>query len=408
MMIGEPLEASVTVGSEGRHKLDNEQFYSREGYLVHLLDRRWKLSKDVDIPILTLDKIFPGDSYTLRHVLAFYARHSSPWHVKNLTERLLHYVKALDGAEIFSVESIISYRASLSMSRAWYLSTIRVFLRQWARLGYPGIPNEALSLLDSFRIKGNEKGRAVQSQCPDEGPLTDVEMLGVVEATTHYFATSVLGLTDTTILLTFAMTGRRPSQVSALKLKDIINLGDKYYINFPRAKQRNMGWRSSFKKFAIVEDVWMLLNEQASRVQSVFAKSLGVDIIPAIIASELPLFPNMKEVLSLAGQLEILKSDRLHIASSEIYRSVVKTGEKINVISERSGQPLHLNPNRFRYTLGTNLAREGMGEYVIAEALDHSDIQNAGVYVKNLPDIVERIDRAVAMQLAPYAQIFPV
>lgn len=406
MTMGETVEALEPVGLDGLQHLGNEQFYSRDGYVVDLLDERWKLSKDVDIPIDALARIFPGDSYTLRQVLAFYARYSSPSHVKNLMERVAHYVKALNGAELFSVESIISYRASLDKSRAWYLSTVRVLMRQWARSGYPGIPTETLTLLDNLRIKGNEKGRAVQSQCPEEGPLTDVEMQGVVEATTHSFATNVLGLTDTAMLMTFAMTGRRPGQVSALKLKDLIQLGSKYFINFPRAKQRHMGWRSSFKKFAIIEDLWMLLNEQANYVRVLFAESLDTKVIPALVDGELPLFPNMNEELSLAQVLEVLTSDRLHIPSLDIYRSVVEAGEKLNVISERSGIPLHLNPNRFRYTLGTNLAREGKGEYVIAEALDHSDIQNAGVYVKNLPDIVERIDKAVAMQLAPYAQIF--
>lgn len=57
-------------------------------------------------------------------------------------------------------------------------------------------------------------------------------------------------------------------------------------------------------------------------------------------------------------------------------------------------------------TLGSNIAREGKGELIIAEALDHSDTQNVGVYVKNLPDVVERIDKAVALQLAPLAQAF--
>lgn len=85
---------------------------------------------------------------------------------------------------------------------------------------------------------------------------------------------------------------------------------------------------------------------------------------------------------------------------------MLRVAKTIAVISERTGAPVTLNPTRFRYTLGTNLAREGRGEYIIAEALDHSDIQNAGVYVKNIPDIVERIDKAVALQLAPYAQAF--
>jgi hypothetical protein len=49
---------------------------------------------------------------------------------------------------------------------------------------------------------------------------------------------------------------------------------------------------------------------------------------------------------------------------------------------------------------------EGHGELVIAELLDHTDIQNVGVYVQATPEIVERIDRAMAMHLAPLAQAF--
>lgn len=406
MTKGEFQEALKPVGLDNLQPLDNEQFYSRDGYMVDLLGDRWRLSKDIDIAIGDQCKIFPGDSYTLRRVLAFYARSSSPSHVKNLTERLGHYVKALNGAEVFSVESVISYRASLDKPRAWYLSTLRGLMRQWARLGYSDVPTETLVLLKNLRIKGNEKGRAVQSQCPDDGPLTDNEMQGIVESTTHCFAANVLTLTEAAMLMTFAMTGRRPSQVSALKLKDLVSLGGKFFINFPRAKQRNMGWRSSFKKFLVIEDLWLMLNEQAKYVRSMFATILDVKVMSVHLDGELPLFPNLKEDLASVRDSEFLKSDRLHIPASEISRIVVEAGEKINVISERTGRPLHLNPSRFRYTLGTNLAGEGKGVYVIAEALDHSDIQNAGVYVKNLPDIVERIDKAVAMQLAPYAQIF--
>jgi hypothetical protein len=43
---------------------------------------------------------------------------------------------------------------------------------------------------------------------------------------------------------------------------------------------------------------------------------------------------------------------------------------------------------------------------VIAELLDHSDTQHVGVYVGSVPEIAERIDRAVAMTLAPLAQAF--
>jgi hypothetical protein len=43
---------------------------------------------------------------------------------------------------------------------------------------------------------------------------------------------------------------------------------------------------------------------------------------------------------------------------------------------------------------------------VIAELLDHSDTQNVGVYVQATPAIVERLDRALALHLAPIAQAF--
>lgn len=49
---------------------------------------------------------------------------------------------------------------------------------------------------------------------------------------------------------------------------------------------------------------------------------------------------------------------------------------------------------------------EGHGELIIAELLDHTDTQNVGVYIEARPEIVERIDRAMAMHLAPMAQAF--
>lgn len=398
--------ASVADSLAAALRHQGEVFLSRESYNVELSSDRWRLSKDVDLPLGSFCNEFPGDSSVFRHVLAFYAKHSSPSHVKNLMERVAHYVRGLNGAQVFSVESIISYRASLDKTREWYLSTTRVFIKQWARLGYPGIPEETLALLDNLVIKGNEKGRAVQSMCPDEGPLTDIEMQGIAEATIHAFAQRELSLSHTCLVMALAMTGRRPGQISALKIKDLIQRDNKYWINFPRAKQRGMKWRSTFKRFAIVEDLWLLLNQQANDVEKLFCKMLELQSLSPEIRAELPLFPNIRGRISLSDIQTLLNSDQLHIPSYEVYTSVKDAGVKIRVVSERTGAPVHLNPNRFRYTLGTNLAREGQGEYVIAEALDHSDTQNAGVYVRNIPEIAERINKALAAQMAPIAQAF--
>ncbi|WP_049243202.1 site-specific integrase [Pseudomonas aeruginosa] len=383
-----------------------EELYSREGYRVRLDDERWKLSKDVDIPVSALGNMLSTDNYlSFRNVLAFYAKSSSPSHLQNLFYRCKDYLEATVGQAPFSVESLISYRSTLDKKTEWYLGALRGFVRQWAALGYVGIPGEALALLDKWTLKGNEKGYAVQSMCPDRGPLTDIEMEGVISTVITAYGESRLALVDACYAMTLIMTGRRPGQITGLKLMDLIDQSGGYYVNFPRAKQRNKPWRTAFNKFAIVEDLWLLLQQQALAVRQGFVQRLG-DEIPEELVPELPLFPAWE---ALDVQLELkeqLIGDRLHAPNDSVRFAMERVAKIINVISERTGQPVHLNPTRFRYTLGTNLARESKGEYVIAEALDHSDTQHVGVYVRNIPEIVERIDKAVALQLAPLAQAF--
>lgn len=299
---------------------------------------------------------------------------------------------------------MISYRASLG-ENDWPMSSVRAFVRTWTALGYSGIPPYVLRILEKWRIKGNEKGYAVQSMCPENGPLTDIEMDGIVSGVIEGYAQGDLQLRDTCYAMVLAMTGRRPIQIASLKLKDLIKVGGKYFINFPRAKQRHAEWRSSFSKFEIVEDLWVLLQAQSDAVRLAFEDVCGKSLTQKLTA-ELPLFPSLGKYERSQSLEYQLAGDFLHAQTREVGEVMLDVKEIIGVISERTGAVVHLNAYRFRYTLGTNLAREGKGEYVIAEALDHSDLQNAGVYVKNIPDIVERIDKAVALQLAPLAQAF--
>ncbi|MCO8165221.1 tyrosine-type recombinase/integrase [Pseudomonas sp. 21LCFQ010] len=361
------------------------------------------------MPIGTIAPYLDPARYVhLKNVLGFYAKTSSAKHVSNLFYRCKDYLDMTQGQHPFSLASLISYRSSLDSKTEWYLGTLRGMIRQWARLGYPGIPDNSLALLDKLTLKGNEKGYAVQSMCPDTGPLTDIEMGAITEGALAAFGNGHVTLTDTCLLLTLALTGRRPGQIAALKVKDLISGDGRYQVNFPRAKQRSQGWRKSFKKFPVVEDLWLLLQEQVEFTTEEFSVRLaqaGQTLDPRTI-KELPLFPELNNLRSDLPLVDQLENDALHVPTNRISDAVSRVASVIQVVSERTGSLIHLNPRRFRYTLGTNLGREGRGEYVIAEALDHSDMQNAGVYVKNLPEVVERIDKAVALQLGPIAQQF--
>jgi hypothetical protein len=78
----------------------------------------------------------------------------------------------------------------------------------------------------------------------------------------------------------------------------------------------------------------------------------------------------------------------------------------LNVISPRTGEALHITPRRFRYTIGTRAAAEGANEFEIAELLDQDTSATGRLYVKASSQMLERIDRAIAELLAPFAQAF--
>lgn len=381
------------------------RFLTRYGYVVYFNKPSWKLSKDVSIPVSNAAEFLNDQMYrSYLEVLAFYAQGNSPHYVEGMHYRCRHYFDAMKTLPLFSVESLISYRSLLGKRGEPNLALLRTFIRKWHALGYDGIPNDAIRILGDWTLSGGEKGGPIRSMCPESGPLTDIEMDAVITATIEAYESGDISLFEVSLAMTVMMTGRRPGQITALKIRDLHEISGKYYLNVPRAKQRSDGgWRRTFKQVPIVEDLWLLLQQQAEEVYREFCERTSVS---PELKRQLPLFP-IYSAFDASEDLSIqLAGDRLHFRVLALQTLMARVATEIKVVSERTGATIHINAYRFRYTLGTNLGREGKGEYVIAEALDHSDTQHTGVYVKNLPEIVERIDKAVAYQLAPIAQAF--
>ncbi|WP_276525028.1 site-specific integrase [Erwinia mallotivora] len=175
----------------------------------------------------------------------------------------------------------------------------------------------------------------------------------------------------------------------------------------PRAKQSSR-FRTKFKIFALKEELWSIIKLLVEETISRFQKEATINLSENDLA-KLPLFPNWEEMLKITNYNDfifLLDTDKFHIQNKVISIIVKKVVKLERLHSERTGQLLQITPRRFRYTIGTRAAKEGFGELVIAELLDHSDTQNAGVYIKNIPEHVERLDEAVGYQLAPFAQAF--
>lgn len=382
------------------------------GYSFHLYDPVWVLDKNVSVNLSVIHDFLSGETLDgCLRTLAFYASNSSSSHTKNIIERFQHMLRTTKSINITETV-LINYRSALLPETEWYLSTIRGFLRRWHNQGYPGVTKDVIRLLDGWRIKGNRKGDAVKRKDPQVGPLTDYELQAFNEGAIGAYEVNLISLNELAMALVTSNTGRRPIQISHLRVIDVLcgknEKGEPFYIlNVPRGKHGD-GFRSSFKPFAMTQELWAIMSAQAKSAIHLVENSLGFELQDAD-RQQIPLFPDLHALNLIHSPYEFRQlciSDKLHIAAAVITDTLHFIVEAADIKSERTGELLHINARRFRYTTGTRAAREGFGELVIAELLDHKDTQNAGVYIKNIPEHVKRLDAAVGFQLAQYAQAF--
>ncbi len=327
----------------------------------------------------------------------------SPAHVLNMHKRSKHLFLFLIEqfgslpSEI-SEEHLISYAADPVVLKKGYLSSLSGFLKKWRELNYPGVSKGAVDYLNSVRLRGNEKGAAVRTMDPVSGPLTVMETETILDALSDAFLDQKVSTQDYLLVWLVIAIGMRPVQYAALKVCDLQVLqtqgGDEtFMLSIPRAKQQGVvDMRSVKKNRAILPEVGKLM---LLHIQEVKLRFLGLlsDL------EQVPMFPAMSEQRTAPGY-------EFHNGSKALAYRIKRVLASLSVRSHRTGEQIHIAATRFRRTIGTRAAEEGHGPLVIAEILDHNDTQNVGVYTEATPAIIERIDRAIAVQMAPLAQAF--
>ena len=381
---------------------------SRDGYEFDPRAQRWTLNKEVTLDLnRVLALLDPSLRASYCRVLQFYAEHRSPAYCNGIHQGVKKFLKDT-GADGFSASALRSYRAGLGRANEWRLGAIRAFFVRWHGQGYPGVSPDAVNFLSSITLKGNEKGGPVLSLDPDRGPFDDQELEAILTSAPQHYERGDVDLAILAFTLLLVHTGRRPGQLSHLRASDLVETSTSdgrraSIMRIPRSKQRGCAPRTEFKSFWIVRDVYRVLRAQRDLVIERVEELLGT--LPQSLRSELPLFPNwgrVEEIRSVKALEEALGNDALHVTIRAIRAGL----RKLHVFSERTGRRLHISPRRFRYTLGTRAAREGYGAAVIAELLDHTDLQNVTVYCRDHPNFRQKIDRAVGQQLAPLARAF--
>ncbi|MHC8405666.1 site-specific integrase [Pseudomonas sp. TMB3-21] len=275
------------------------------------------------------------------------------------------------------------------------------FLRRWHAMGLPGVQDDVVYVLDKKKLRKRETGIAVLTWDPLLGPFTPIEQVGIQDALNDAYASGRLREEIYLLAWLFIALGSRPVQLAALKVCDVVRSvaadgTESFLLLIPRAKQQNPLPRQELKPRALVSQIGRPLFDYAQRTSERF-----IGEFPD--TQQAPLFP-------LSQQSQYLADGpgwaRFHRTSVALRRLLVSALEKLSVRSERTGAEINICAMRFRRTLGTNLAREGHGVLVIADLLDHSRTDCAGVYVAATPELAMRIEKATALYMAPLAQAF--
>lgn len=351
------------------------------------------------------DALLTGEMInSLKHISLWYVENRSVSSIKNIHGQLFPFLKegrfrTSQNLSGITLANITNFRAKLGKAFEWKLGLLSGFFQKWAAQGHKGVEPAAIKLLEEISLTGNAKGGAVKTQDSNTGPFTVNEALAIQQGISAALATGRMDLRHYTQTVLLSAFGSRSVQFAALKCGDLTEEKREdgtfgWVLRIPRAKQRLEAARSQMKTRSIIPEIAEIVQTQIQSVKAEFENIYAEEQL----GDDLPIFPNW----DARGPASL----RYHSTGAEIGAEIRKALKEIDAKSERTGSQIAITPRRFRYTVGTRAAEEGLGELVIAELLDHTDTQQVAVYVMATQKIIDRINAALAMQLAPLAQAF--
>lgn len=380
-----------------------ETAFTRSGIAFRPIDEVWDWTDGpfrlyLDFRKVDLPATFPRDSF--RHTLLVFAKRNSACYLSNLFGVFVHFLAYRVGpAPLVSVTAVevSNYAARLQDHEKWRLGTLNVLLQKWVALGLAGVESECAQYLRERRKPGNDKGAAVRTRDPVDGPFSEAEYTALYKAVDEAYGTGNVQQWVAVLTRLLFACGGRISQYASLKIFDLTESNGAFLLNLPQVKTREVHSRMSFKQFDLSPQTGRLVREYIENL-----KSQGYH-------AESALFP-AAAVMTMGPQAARRHETDLffgHCTSSALSRVLKTALEAVAPPTERLDFELTpVAPKRFRYTFGTRLAEEGASKAVIADRLGHADLQNVDVYFEASPTIVEIIDKAMGAQLAPLARAF--
>jgi len=275
-------------------------------------------------------------------------------------------------------------------------------LRQWyvwcsdflPDLGF--LPEEAYKW-QLVKVPGGEKGVAVRTSDPNGGPLDDAEVILLRRALISDGSMERVHVQQRAAIWLALIFGRNPANIALLRQGDFrkleVDTDDLWTLSIPRIKKNALP-RTLFKEEYLESSL-------AKVIQGLLEHG------PASTSSdraEWPLFARQFPRASFVGTP--MEQWAWHMYAGDFTALIQSAVERYAIVSPRTGEPLYLTTRRLRYTFATNRVREGISARDLADALDHSDLQHVQVYFDARSTVVERLDRAAALHIAPKLNLF--
>jgi len=331
-------------------------------------------------------------------------------------------------AEVAGAESMLEKIGLAEINLFWskphifieYKTTVRSIFYKWNEHGYDGINSEVVLFLNKQAGRSDLIGQSVRTWDPIAGPLTDNEFKSFYESLTDVYARKIIS--TELFLITWLVTslGLRPRQVALLKVCDLKRNSEggitSYLLSIPRIKQQGQHPRDEMYEWPIIKEIGELFYNHCKR-QMVKHEADMLDVKLA------PLFSSTQGSVE---RYEFEKQDRyvpdwaeadsseglsgnyltLHLRVAGVRSRLRSVFDELNVASERVGSEIVLGAARLRKTYGTRLAADNVPAPVIAKMLGHRDIKSSAPYIAATPQLQNRLDKALAFELAPLAQAF--
>ena len=317
---------------------------------------------------------------------------------------LSEHFRAVDAEGGVLGEALFADLRNCGRLAVWRLHYLRSWYQWCASERLLGFSDDVALALDDITIGGNEKGRAVLTRDPLQGVFDDLELVAIRSKLRSDEATSKLSLDERVLVWLALALGRNPLAYALQREEDYRSLpeagtGRLYHrLDVPRIKKGGEEFRTDFREAMLNDEIGALVADLIDENRT------WRDTNGWPHGCAFPLFARTEPRANLLDGPR--REYAMHHTVQDITRRLQHAVDKLDVVSHRTGEKLHVNSRRFRRTFGTRGVEEGASPAELAAMLDHSDLQNVMVYFETRSSQVERLDAALALKLGPIAQAF--